>query len=397
LTGLATPSHATSLDASETQGIRTAGARPRSTGILPSQRLEQLMGWQLKASAPILKEQVQPSSIDLRLGAQAFRVEASFLPGADCSVAERLSALTLESVDLRAGALLRRGSIYIVPLMESAAFRKRYSGIANPKSSTGRLDIFTRLITDYATEFDRVANNYQGPLYAEISPRSFDVVAREGCRLLQLRIQYGNPRPTDAAVRDLHDRYELIANESLPDIKNAGIAIRVDVMGDAPDAVVGYRARRDTDRPIDLDRIGCYEPRDFWHPIRRPKQGGLILRPDEFYILASKQAVWVPPDVAGEMIAYDTLVGEFRVHYAGFFDPGFGLHEDGRRGTRAVLEVRSHEVPFMIDDGQIIGRIVYHDLLEPPARLYGQSIGSNYANQGLTLAKHFKPYKGTTD
>lgn len=362
----------------------------RSTGILPSQRLKQLVGWQISGSVPIEEDQIQPSSLDLRLGAQAFRVDASFLPGSNRTVADRLSDLSKETIDLRKGAVLRRGSIYLVPLLESVSFRKRFSGIANPKSSTGRLDIFTRLISDNATEFDRVASNYHGPLYAEISPRSFDVVAREGCRLLQLRIQYGSPRPTDTAIRDLHARHELIPEELSPDIKNAGIAIRVDVLGESSDSIVGYRARRDVCEAIDLERIGSYDPAEFWEPIKRQSCGGIILRPDEFYILASKQAVWVPPDVAGEMIAYDTLVGEFRVHYAGFFDPGFGLHADGRRGTRAVLEVRSHEVPFLIDDGQIIGRIVYHELIEAPERLYGQSIGSNYANQGLTLAKQFK-------
>ncbi|MEZ5826095.1 MAG: 2'-deoxycytidine 5'-triphosphate deaminase [Geminicoccaceae bacterium] len=367
----------------------------RTTGVLPAQRLEELVGWQIMAP-PLADGQLQPSSIDLRLGAEAYRVEASFLPGAGATVDERVRELTLERLDLREGAVLRRGEVYIVPLLERLEFRKRYSGIANPKSSTGRLDVFTRLITDYGTEFDRVPANYRGPLYAEISPRSFHILAREGARLLQLRVQLGSPRPSDTALRELHDRYHLIPGEDEPDIKNAGVAIRVDIAGIDGSDIIGFRARRDVDTPVDLDNVAGYDARDFWHPVRRPegaaKGRGLILRNDEFYILASKQAVWVPPDTAGEMIAYDTSVGEFRVHYAGFFDPGFGYHADGGRGTRAVLEVRSHEVPFLVDDGQILGRIVYHDLIEPPRQLYGRDIGSNYARQGLTLAKHFRPW-----
>ena len=269
----------------------------------------------------------------------------------------------------------------------------RYSGIANPKSSTGRLDVFTRLITDFGTEFDAVPANYHGPLYAEICPRSFDIMAREGSRLLQLRLQLGSPRPSDAAVRELHDRYHLVRDESAPDIKNAGVAIRVDIEGLGEDGIIGYRAKKGVDVPVDVDRVGAYVARDFWDAVERPSKRGLVLETDDFYILASKQSVWVPPDTAGEMIAYDTAVGEFRVHYAGFFDPGFGCHEDGSRGTRAVLEVRSHEVPFLVEDGQVVGRIVYHELMEPPRRLYGQGIGSNYARQGLTLAKHFMPWE----
>ncbi|MCB9942931.1 MAG: 2'-deoxycytidine 5'-triphosphate deaminase [Geminicoccaceae bacterium] len=369
------------------------GTTTRTTGILPSHRLEELLGWQVIAP-PLAKGQVQPSSIDLRLGAEAFLVEASFLPGSGRTVAERIAGLTMARLDLREGAVLERGSVYIVPLLERLELRKRYSGIANPKSSTGRLDVFTRLITDYGTEFDRVPANYRGPLYAEISPRSFNILAREGARLLQLRIQRGSPRPSDAALRELHDRYHLIPDEDDPDIKNAGVAIRVDISGVDGSGIIGYRARKNVTTPIDLDNVGAYAAKDFWQPVTRPGRRGLILRNDDFYILASRQAVWVPPDTAGEMIAYDTSVGEFRVHYAGFFDPGFGYHADGTRGTRAVLEVRAHEVPFIIDDNQIMGRIVYHDLIEPPYRLYGQDIGSNYARQGLTLAKHFRPWAG---
>lgn len=371
---------------------RQVGHLTGATGILPAHHLSAQLGEQILVSEAVAPDQVQPSSIDLRLGAQAFRVPASFLPGRFNTVADRLEGLSEEVINLRGGAHLRRGEIYIVPLQESLALRRDFSGIANPKSSTGRLDIFTRLITDYGTEFDRVVESYRGPLYAEISPRSFDVIVGEGSRLLQLRLQCGYQAPSDANVRDLHERHALIPEETELDIKNAGIAIRVDVQGADSRGVVGFRAKKTVPEPIDLARIKGYDAADFWEPMFCGRYGGIVLEPDAFYILASKQSVCVPPDVAGEMVAYDTLVGEFRVHYAGFFDPGFGIHEDGRRGTRAVLEVRSHEVPFLIEDGQVMGRIVFHDLVEPPKVLYGGGIGSNYANQGLTLAKQFRPW-----
>ena len=361
-------------------------------GILPVQHLERLLGRQINSASAIERDQLQPSSLDLRLGAQAHRVEASFLPGEDCTVASRLSTLGRECKDLRQGAILRKGEIYIVPLQETLELATNVSGFANPKSSTGRLDIFTRLITDYGTEFDRVPSNYRGPIYAEISPRSFDIIVAEGTRLLQLRLQAGERSPSDAALMELNARFSLIPDDLTPDIKNAGIAIRVDISGKDNNGIVGFRAKRAVPGPIDVAKVRTYDARDYWEPLQPGLDGGLVLEPDEFYILASKQAICIPPDVAGEMVAYDTLVGEFRVHYAGFFDPGFGIHGDGTLGTRAVLEVRSHEVPFLIEDGQIMGRIVYHDLLEKPATMYGQGIGSNYAKQGLTLAKQFRPW-----
>lgn len=366
--------------------------KARTRGILPGHYLSGLVGEQILASSELDHDQIQPSSIDLRLGAQAFRVPASFLPGKANTVADRLSLLSEETMSLRDGEILRKGEIYIVPLQESLALRRGYSGIANPKSSTGRLDIFTRLITDYGTEFDRVFESYRGPLYAEISPRSFDVRVEEGTKLLQLRLQLGIWVPTDKGVQELHARYALIPDEEELDIKNAGIAIKVDMKGADSHGVVGFRAKRNPPEVIDLSKIKSYDPSEFWDPLRAECLDGIVLEPDAFYILASKQSVCIPPDVAGEMVAYDTLVGEFRVHYAGFFDPGFGVHEDGSSGTRAVLEVRSHEVPFLIEDGQIVGRIIFHDLLEAPKILYGGGIGSNYAKQGLTLAKQFRPW-----
>ena len=362
-----------------------------STGILPSHALEREVNRQIRALVPVEQAQIQPSSIDLRLGSHAFRVPASFLPGLGRTVESRLSNLALEQIDLDEGAVLKRGEIYIIPLLESLDLRSRHLGVANPKSSTGRLDIFTRLITDHATEFDRVQPNYAGPLFAEISPRSFHIRVRKGSRLLQLRIQKGSPTPSDSALRDLHQRYNLVDVEEAHIAKQA-LGLSIDLRGVDGNALIGFRAKRGVATPIDLDRVGGYDPRIFWEPIYRTGPEGIVLSPDDFFILASKEAVTVPPDQAAEMIAYDTSVGEFRVHYAGFFDPGFGYFPGAQGGTRAVLEVRSHEVPFLVEDGQLIGRLVFQRLLEEPRVLYGRDIGSNYARQGLTLAKHFQPW-----
>jgi len=360
----------------------------RTTGILPYQAIKDaIANREIQAREEIGEAQIQPASLDLRLGPVAYRVRTSFLPGRNATVQQKLDALAMHEVDLRTGAVLEKGCVYIVPLQEHLHLRKRISALANPKSSTGRLDIFARLITDYGTEFDRVRERYQGPLYAEISPRTFSVLVRENSRLVQLRIRRGSPPSSDAALRRLHDSVGLVnAEPGQEDIKN-GLAITVDLTSDG---VAGYRAKKHAGL-IDIDRIGHYDRADFWDPIRADSDKGLILDPGEFYILASRETVTVPVDHAAEMIAYDTLVGEFRVHYAGFFDPGFGLAETGGKGTRAVLEVRSHEVPFLIEDGQTVGRLVYEQLTATPEKLYGAGIGSSYQRQGLALSKHFKP------
>ncbi len=358
-----------------------------STGILPCQALAQsIAGGEISASQPIGPELIQPASLDLRLGTMAYRVRASFLPGADKTVADKLAAFTMHSFPLTEGAVLEKGCVYIVPLLESLALRARTGAMANPKSSTGRLDIFTRVITDGAEEFDRIAVGYKGPLYAEISPRTFSVKVRTGSRLAQLRLRRGAPTASDAATRRLHERSPLIAGGEA-DIES-GLALSVDLKGDVKSGIVGYRAKHHTG-VIDVDRVGAYAVADFWEPITAP-EGHIVLDPDDFYILASREAVAVPPDHAAEMRAYDTLVGEFRVHYAGFFDPGFGHDSAGGTGSRAVLEVRSHDVPFVLEHGQTVGRLIYERLTALPDRLYGQGIGSNYQAQGLKLSKHFK-------
>lgn len=363
----------------------------RSTGILASQDLRYLRdsGW-IVAEDAVTEDQIQPASIDLRIGRTAYRVRASFLPGPDCTVREKITAFGMHKIELTGGAVLEKGCVYIVPLKEQINLRRKFSALANPKSSTGRLDIFTRVITDKARGFDRIKESYKGPLYAEISPRTFSVFVREGDRLCQLRIRNGSPPASEAALRRLHEEYVLFEGELADkDIAQGRLPISVDLRGDPQVGIVGYKAKHHTD-VVDLGKTNFYEPLDFWEPVKAEENGRLILNPGDFYILASKESVKVPPTHAAEMIAYDTMVGEFRVHYAGFFDPGFGFEGTGGAGARAVLEVRSHEVPFMIEDGQLVGKLVYEPLTAQPDKLYGRDIGSSYQRQGLALAKQFK-------
>ncbi|MGE0735138.1 MAG: 2'-deoxycytidine 5'-triphosphate deaminase [Alphaproteobacteria bacterium] len=359
-------------------------------GILPSQSIVELIGARgIVGDTEIGDAQVQPASLDLRLGPIAHRVTASFLPGPNASVEDKIGLYGQYKIDLTDGAVLERGCVYIVPLLESLALPREISGIANPKSSTGRLDIFTRLITDHSAEFDRIRGGYTGRLYAEIVPRTFSIRVRTGTRLSQLRLRRGESGHTDASLKRLHEKTPLaLSNNGNAIIADGKLGVSIDLVGEAGTGLIGYKAKRDAG-VIDYEQVGIYDPRDFWEPIYPRLAGGLVLNLDDFYILASKEAIAVPPDHAAEMVAYDTLVGEFRVHYAGFFDPGFGYGAQGT-GSRAVLEVRPHEVPFMVEDGQMVGRLNYEPLLAMPDRLYGQGLGSHYQKQGLRLSKHFK-------
>jgi dCTP deaminase len=366
-----------------------AEAAGHSTGILPSQELERLVrvGREIVCAEPVDDEQIQPASLDLRLGPRAYRVRASFLPGKGATVREKLAGLAMHEMDLTHGAVLERGCVYIVPLLESLALRHRMSAVGNPKSSTGRLDVFTRLITDYGTQFDRVAEQYRGPLYAEVSPRTFSILVRQGSRLNQLRIRRGTPPASDPQMRALQREHGLVGALTEEDIRN-GVPVTVDVSGRKTGGLIGYRAKNHAGL-IDVDRRRHYDVADFWDPVYAPPRGGLVLDPEDFYILASREAVKVPDTHAAEMVAYDTLVGEFRVHYAGFFDPGFGFGAASGEGSRAVLEVRSFEVPFQIEDDQVVGRLTYERLTERPAKLYGAAANS-YQGQGIALSKHFR-------
>ena len=355
------------------------------TGIIPSQHLRAMIDRREIIGTPeITEEQIQPASIDLRLGTVAYRVRASFLAGEDRTVAERLDEFEMHRIDLTPGAVLEKGCVYIVPLMESLNLPGGVQAVANAKSSTGRLDLLTRTVVDGGTEFDRIPPGYQGPLYAEICPRSFSVLVRPGMRLNQIRFRAGEARLNDTQLRDLHREVRLV--DGTPKIED-GLGFSVDLKpGD--DEIVGYRAKPHTG-VIDLDLINHYDPADYWDKVRTTK-GRIILDPGAFYILVSREAVTIPPDHAAEMAPYLAMVGEFRVHYAGFFDPGFGHDAAGGAGSRGVLEVRCHEAPFVLEHGQVVGRLVYERMAAEPETLYGADIASNYQGQGLKLAKHFK-------
>jgi dCTP deaminase len=341
----------------------------------------------IRTDRPLAADQIQPASLDLRLGPRAYRVRASFLPGPARSVRDQLDVLALHEIDLNPGAVLETGCVYIAELGESLALPPDLSAATNPKSSTGRIDVFTRVIADRAREFDAAEAGYHGPLYAEISPRTFPVLVRPGARLSQIRFRRGQARLSDRELIALHASSRLVTSAE-PSIQD-GVAVCVDLAGFGPEGLVGFRAKRHTGL-VDVDRVAGYPAADFWEPLRADGARSLILDPGQFYILASKEAVHVPPDYAAEMVPFDPLVGEFRVHYAGFFDPGFGHAGAGGAGARAVLEVRSRDVPFILEDGQIVGRLVYERMAERPRVLYGAGAGSNYQGQALKLSKHFR-------
>ncbi len=366
----------------------------KTSGVLPSQAISALIEHgAITATPPVTPAQIQPASLDLRLGQYAYRVRASFLPGAKSTVAERLDDFAMHRIDLTDGAVLETGCVYLVPLMERVRLPEGISAAANAKSSTGRLDLFTRMIADHATEFDRLDPGYSGPLYAEISPRTFSVLARSGVRLNQLRFRAGEARYTRDEMITLHEAHQLVHVDGKPlppGLSSAedGVSFSVDLIG-RENGPVGYRAKLHS-ALIDLEKINTYRADEFWDALYTDDKGRLILDPGAFYILASREAVHVPPVCAAEMVPYSALVGEFRVHYAGFFDPGFGHAAAGGSGARGVLEVRCHETPFALEHGQVVGRLVYEPMQAEPDILYGiGALKSNYQGQGLKLSKHF--------
>ena len=367
--------------------IAASKLRDAAQGIVPSQGITRMIAsGEIVLAEPVAETQVQPASLDLRLGPVAYRVRASFLPKPGGRVQTKLDDLALHTISLSQGAVLETGCVYIVPLLESLELPQDIEASANPKSSTGRLDVFTRVIADGVGAFDQIPHGYRGPLFAEICPQTFPIVVRKGSRLSQIRFRVGTAADSDVDLKELHKRERLISTEDA-DI-SGGIALSVDLAGDAK-GLVGFRARRHTG-VVDVDKPGAYPVEDYWDPIYVRDKHRLILDPDQFYILASKEAVHVPPTHAAEMVPFNPLVGEFRVHYAGFMDPGFGHAPAGGGGSRVVLEVRSHKVPFILEDGQIIGRLIYERMIETPDMIYGQGLKSNYQGQGLKLSKHFK-------
>lgn len=366
----------------------------QNKGVLPLQSIKGLINTgALTAADPIEEGQIQPASIDLRLGSVAYRVRASFLPGRNASVEKKIEALRMHKIDLSKAAVLEKGCVYIVPLMETLHLSHEISCKANPKSTTGRLDIFTRLICDKGTEFDRVVPGYKGPLYVEIVPRTFSILVREGSKLNQLRFIRGiDSQHSDEKLDELDQEKNLVylANDIPQDAMiSEGLRISIDLVGSHGSELIGYRAKHHAPL-IDLNLIDHYDPSDFWEPLLAQKSKQLVLNPDDFHILISKEKIRVPSDYAAEMVAYDPSVGEFRIHYAGFFDPGFGYGDNDIKGTHAVLEVRSHEVPFLLEDRQVVGRLIYEPLLCHPEKIYGDKIGSSYQCQALSLSKQFK-------
>ncbi|WMT91589.1 2'-deoxycytidine 5'-triphosphate deaminase [Pelagibacterium sp. H642] len=360
------------------------------TGIFSARLIGRLSeAGAISADRPYDGDQIQPASLDLRLGEKAFRVRSSFLPGPGRTVADRIQTLKLHEIDLTKGAVLERGCVYIVPLLESLDLPDEVSASANPKSSTGRLDIFTRVISDGARSFDIVPAGYKGALYLEISPRTFPILGRTGSRLSQMRFRVGDARLSAAEHKAVHAAETLVFDPNM-DV-GEGVSLSIDLIGEGRNGLIGFRSKRHT-AVVDVDKKDALDVLDYWEPLINRGSGELILDPDEFYILVSRESVHVPPDYAAEMVPFDPLVGEFRVHYAGFFDPGFGHSAAGGTGSRAVLEVRSREVPFLLGHGQTIGRLIYERMAERPDMLYGAALGSNYQAQSLKLSKHFKSY-----
>lgn len=356
-----------------------------TSGVLPAQALRQLIATGALSAEPAIRDdQLQPASLDLRLGPVAYRVRASFLAGKGRSVEDRLAEFTMHTINLADGAVLEKNCVYVIPLAERLALPPGITAVANAKSSSGRLDLLTRAITDGGIEFDRIAEGYQGPLYAEVCPRSFSVLVHEGQRLNQIRFRQGQAVLGDAELAALHAVEPLVSGNA---VISEGLGFSVDLQP-ATGTLVGYRAKPHTG-VVDLDKIGHYPASDFWEELHS-KSGQIILDPGAFYILVSREAVTIPPDYAAEMAPYLAMVGEFRVHYAGFFDPGFGHAAAGGAGSRGVLEVRCHEAPFVLEHGQVVGRLVYERMSERPETLYGAGIASNYQGQGLKLAKQFR-------
>jgi dCTP deaminase len=373
--------------------LQSEPSEARTTGILPSQTIKELISrGQITGNLPIAEEQIQPASLDLRLGDIAHRVRASFLPGQSGTVEAKIKELRMTRVDLTSAAVFEKDCVYIVPLLEELHLPSGIAGKANPKSTTGRLDIFTRLITDYGVEFDRVPAGYAGKLYAEIVPRTFTVGIRAGMKLSQLRFVQGNADSQDKDIKKLDREQTLVyMDEDIPAKArlDRGLRITVNLEASEKGEVIAYKARRNAPM-IELDRIDHYPPDEFWEPLYQSASKGLILHAGDLYILASREKVRVPPDFAAEMVPFDPSDGEFRIHYAGFFDPGFGYGTSDIKGTRAVLEVRAHEVPFLIEHGQFVGRLNYMPLLSRPEKIYGVKIGSSYQQQALALSKQFR-------
>lgn len=368
------------------------------TGYLSHQFIE--MACQLgliHPASPFEPRQFQPVSLDLRLGPKAYRIQSSFLPENE-TVEDKLKDLKLYDFDLGGeGGILEKGAVYLIPLMEELAFPHSMYGRTNPKSSTGRLDMFTRVIVDKGHRFDEIPPGYRGKMYLEVISRTFPVRVQQGLALNQLRIAQGQPNIADNVLKAHYKKDPILFNRNglpvpLAQVKvDGGLFISVDLLGTSKNSTIAYKAKHNS-QVIDLSKINFYQAEDFWEPIHRQNKDRLILEPESFYIMMSKEKICIYPYLVAEMVAYEPNSGELRTHYAGFFDPGFGWHGDDapRQGTRAVMEVRPHDVPFMVEDGQTFCRLKFEKLIEPPTKVYGKDIASHYHSQGLALSKYFK-------
>ena len=379
----------------------TPGATPGAVGVLPDHQIRAAvqLGW-IASDPPIAPAQFQPASLDLRLGPVAYQLRASFLPYRE-TVAARLenevvnNDLVIDRLSLESGATLQRGSVYLVPLCESLRLPPHVRGRSNPKSTTGRLDVFTRVITDGTPRFDEIRAGYHGRLYLEVSPQSFPVRVQAGASLNQLRLLCGSALLTDGALAEVYATTPLLYDDDDRAIPlervtfNDGLCLGVDLSGRTTGGVIGYRAHPNPPA-VDLSRVGHYDPAEFWEPIKQPARDGYILEANRFYILVSKERIRVPPPFAAEMVVYDAGAGEIRTHYAGFFDPGFGWGDGTVLGTKVVMEVRAREVPFMVYDGQISFKVWFERLGSAPEHLYGANLGSSYQHQTLSLSKQFR-------
>jgi dCTP deaminase len=364
-------------------------------GVLPSQRLRDAVSdeWMTAGDWRIPRESIQPASVDLRLGEHAWALRCSFLPDSDSTVEEKIEDLAFDRIDLRDGATLERDRPYLVPLIEQLRLPEEIRAKTNPKSSTGRLDVFTRVLTDRSHRFDEIAAGYHGKLYLEIVPRTFAIRVKTGLALNQVRLLSGDARLSDEELVTLHRESPLLYLDSGPlgedELSLAdGLFLSLDVSG-PEDSIVGYRAKKNS-LPIDLTQVGALKWRDYWEPVHPEKRGRIVLEPEVFYLLLSAERVSIPPSYAAEMLAYDPTAGELRTHYAGFFDPGFGYSANGAaRGSRAALEVRARDVSFMVEHRQPVCKLAFERMAEEPDVLYGEDVGSSYQGQETMLSKHF--------
>jgi dCTP deaminase len=371
------------------------GAAASAGGVLPAQRLREAVAqeWIAAGSWRIPSESIQPASIDLRLGERAWALRCSFLPDRDSTVEQKVEDLAFEQIDLRDGATLERDRPYLVPLIEELRLPEQIRAKANPKSSTGRLDVFTRVLTDRSHRFDEIAAGYHGKLYLEVVPRTFAIRVKTGLPLNQVRLADGDGRLGDRELINLHEQVPLLFDDSEPLAGSSlslgdGLFLSLDASG-GPESTVGYRAKKNS-LPIDLTRTSTLRWQDYWEPVHPETGQRIVLEPEVFYLLLSAEGVSIPPSYAAEMLAYDPTAGELRTHYAGFFDPGFGYSRAGEPGgSRAALEVRARDVSFMVEHGQPVCKLAFERMSHEPDVLYGSDVGSNYQGQQTMLSKHF--------